>query len=241
MSRPQTQFRNFIIRLSTNDREKVHYFAVQFNHYAYILHDKDIFQDNTESHNAGDKKADHFHLLINSKDKFSKKQIIELCHKYIPHANESVSIMDNAKGGADYLTHETEKAIKENKHRYERSEIISDNIQFWYEKEVQQQIREDKEDWTKKLFMAYEENVLNNDYFELPATVIKDFVKKYGRDFIFNFSKVRDFALFYASCMRRDDERARAEVEHKMRLEALLEETDDEQPIFNAVNLSIPP
>lgn len=56
--------------------------------YAYILHDKDIFEEDTEEHKKGEKKKPHFHVLLSFKNARSDDSLKkELNLKHIETSN----------------------------------------------------------------------------------------------------------------------------------------------------------
>lgn len=85
--------RNFSIVLYPNENEKdkkTLEYIIKYFEYAYIEHDKDIWEEDTEEHKKGEKKKAHTHVLINLKNPRSieamKKELnidyIETCNFY---------------------------------------------------------------------------------------------------------------------------------------------------------------
>lgn len=113
--------------------KQFHYLDFQV---AVVLHDSDKVKAADDPFKISIEKA-HFHLIIRrlSKKRFRVNRIIQLLGlHYIKDDNFDDTIMWNA-GGAEiirdfasyflYLSHETNQAIVDGKHKYDRSEVIS--------------------------------------------------------------------------------------------------------------------
>lgn len=84
--------RTFCCELYPEDPEhlEVLEYIKKYFEYAYILHDKDVFDDETETHKVGDIKKPHYHVILNFKNARSidklKKELglnhIETCNFY---------------------------------------------------------------------------------------------------------------------------------------------------------------
>lgn len=64
------KFRTFACELYPEDSEhlKILEYIKKYYEYAYILHDEDVWEDDTEEHKAGDKKKPHYHVVLNFKN-----------------------------------------------------------------------------------------------------------------------------------------------------------------------------
>ncbi len=109
--------RNFAIVLYPNesekDKETLEYIINNFE-YAYIEHDKDIWEEDGEEHKRGEKKKPHTHVLINLKNARSDESMKdELQVNYIETSNFYAY--------ARYLIH----LGYPNKYQYEKEKIIT--------------------------------------------------------------------------------------------------------------------
>lgn len=72
--------RNFTLVLYPNENEKdlstLTYIVNNFE-YAYIEHNQDVWEEDTEEHKKGEKKKPHTHVLINLKNARSVKSMLE--------------------------------------------------------------------------------------------------------------------------------------------------------------------
>lgn len=70
------QFSYFAVRLYCEEKNNVLDMCVNalpVRHYAFICHDKDIWKDSTEGHNAGETKKAHYHIVLNMEQKTSRQ------------------------------------------------------------------------------------------------------------------------------------------------------------------------
>lgn len=153
------------------------------NRYAYILHDKDLYTEDVLNdkgeivHKAGELKKAHFHVLIdfiNAHTFTSVKRIFTTAED-----NPRVEKVTDRVAFFRYLTHKDEK----NAYKYPDSAIVSNDIKYYQDLEK----RGD--------FSTHSDCVAVQIIEDLRAKVpLKQMMYKYGRDFIINYQKYKDFA-----------------------------------------------
>lgn len=83
--------------------------------WAYILHDKDIYDDDRI-------KEPHVHVMMYKNDRFSLSYLKDL---FKDKKQQNFEFMRDKTSGFLYLTHDTESAKKDGKHIYDISEVIA--------------------------------------------------------------------------------------------------------------------
>lgn len=169
---------------------------VKCRHFAYILHDKDVFTESDEQHNIGDKKQEHWHLCINLTTKQTFKWLKDKFNEIAPDCNLWCHQMDDSEKAYEYLTHSTEKAINQGKTRYLDDDVFSDNKIYWTSEECKEDVKEDHNDY----ILTFLEDICQYGY--CPRMMIREYVTKYGRDFIFNYNKALTCASDILGCTK---------------------------------------
>lgn len=83
--------------------------------------------------------------------------------------------MHDITASFDYLTHDTEQAKAEGKHLYDKTDIITNNIDFFNNSATQE-----------------EDNMSLALCEMLDGVPIREIAKKYGRDFIIHFHSIKE-------------------------------------------------
>lgn len=107
--------------------------AFPIDYIACILHDKDIYTEDTEEHKKGDIKKTHYHFYV----EFHKHQRTSSVCKFIygefdkeNFAHTPLFKVENTSSLIKYFLHITEQAQKQHKHEYDRNDIISNNDEW---------------------------------------------------------------------------------------------------------------
>lgn len=191
------QFSYFFLRGYFDSAEDVlkAVLACDVRHYAFIYHDRDAYSESTEDHEIGDVKPPHWHIVINLKQKTSwnvvKRKILDL----FPDCGLWNRDLKSANAAADYLTHDSDVARALGKFQYPKSEVFSDNFDYWFSSEAEEAVKAEKVD----LIQEFCKEVLRDSYCR-PETLDKYF-NMGRRDFIFNYSR----ALHYCADRMRID------------------------------------
>lgn len=137
--------------------------SINAQHYAFIKHNKDLKDDGTP-------KKEHIHIVLVDD---TRRRAIRLCRLFNTTELRAITNTEQLSGSFLYLTHESKKAIAENKIIYDSKNIISNDID-WFRK-----FNSDISDGVDNSI-----NILNDINNE---TKTRDMVKKYGREFIYHF------------------------------------------------------
>lgn len=147
--------------------------------YAYILHDKDIYDDDVKEgeeilHKKGDLKKAHIHMVISF---YNVQRWSTVCKMFSTEEdNARVEVCNSRVAQYRYLTH----ADNPERYQYPKSSIVSNDINF-YEKV---QIHGDKKDV---------DNVAEKIIDDMLACVSPYLLcKRYGRDFIIHYRQYKD-------------------------------------------------
>lgn len=145
----------------------------QFSHYAFRVHDLDKNAD-------GSPVKTHYHGCIYSDTHLALSTLI----KRFPSVHFE-TMRGSRKDGYDYLTHKNnpEKA------QYSIDGIITDKAEFWQDTTKNTAKKDDKDDWVVSAVLTAFENKGRFSYDQM-----RSFLELYGRDFVFNYNKVLDFA-----------------------------------------------
>ena len=139
-------------------------------HYAWILHDKDVKEDGTP-------KAKHYHIAIYFKNARRWTAVKDMFD--VSGLTEDTTILGQiplktVKECALYLVH----ANDNNKYKYPLAEVNTDSLNWWYGKDGIAQ--------EKDLNLLDDLMNGNKTYFEM--------AQSYGRDYMLNFRRYADFA-----------------------------------------------
>lgn len=126
------------------------------NHYVSIIHDKDD-------------RDTHIHFICTFQQNISFEGAKRRIHSV---GNSFVQPVENLPGMFAYLTHSTEKAVEDGKHEYQQSELISDNIEYWYNRVAEKEEKKNNNEFINDLLAK--------------DMSIREMGIKYGRDFIKN-------------------------------------------------------
>lgn len=164
----QERFRNFAcISYLTEEQLKMflEHYKNDINHYAYARHDKD-------------ENEPHFHVILLW---YNNMTISALRKRFSKFSNQNTLAQPllNKSGAFEYLTHTDEKSKEEGKFQYDKSIIKTDNEDFWN-------------------YAIYEEDTEEDISIQivcdmLAGTPLSVMHKRYGRDFVINYSKYREF------------------------------------------------
>ncbi len=152
------------------------------NHYVSIIHDKDD-------------KDTHIHFICTFQQNISFEGAKKRIHS---NGNAFVQPVENLPGMFAYLTHTTEKAVEDGKHEYQQSELISDNIEYWYNRVAEPEEKKSNTEFIKDLLS---ENMN-----------IREMGMKYGRDFIKN---MHSYLAFRRAVYMTEPDIIEKPVEHK--------------------------
>lgn len=141
-------------------------------HYAYAVHDCDIYHEDGEGHSAGEVKKYHIHCLLLCDDKVTLSAISYTFHtlNVQPHSDFDISNRWN------YLIHDSETCRKEGKFQYSEDSRICDDLKFFKSRCV---VR----DSTQNALDMFDDIVKGINPRQL--------VKKYGFTYIMNYKNIR--------------------------------------------------
>lgn len=153
-------------------------YAGRIRHFAYILHDKDIYPDDEHDkktgaviHKKGDAVEPHHHLLLCMNNPITQTAIRNL----FPQGQTTLAqpIRDKADCFV-YLNHKD----KPEKYQYPDGDIVCDDLSYW------QNVQSGESD-DRTL------NILDDI---LAGVGFRELAKRYGRDLVINYSKYWSFA-----------------------------------------------
>lgn len=143
----------------------------QIRAYAYILHDKDLTEQGTP-------KEVHIHLLIKTVNTCTVEAVKKWFKGFTDEKglpiNTLAQPMHDITSSFDYLTHDTEQSRAEGKYQYPKTDIVSNDIEFWESNEKQ-----DQDNITLAII-----DLMNG----LPLSLV---AIKYGRDFIIHYQSIK--------------------------------------------------
>lgn len=139
--------------------------------YAYILHDKDVKDDGTL-------KEPHCHILVSTINAKTVEQVRGWFKGYTDDKGLPITTlgqpMHDVGSSFDYLTHDTEGALLENKYVYSSECIQGYNLSFFKDDTAQDE---------DNITLALSDMVDGIPLFEV--------AKKYGRDFIIHYQSIK--------------------------------------------------
>lgn len=140
--------------------------------FAFIKHDMDKWEEDTEDHKIGEFKKPHYHIILNLA---TQDTAVNVGKRY----NGRAEICHNLTKSIQYLVHKN----NEEKYQYQVAEVIYNNIE-WFEKHFY-------ETSSNKVYRMVEEMMNGKSFREL--------CEEYGRDFIYHWKDIRECAciLFY--------------------------------------------
>lgn len=157
-------------------------YSVRISHYAYILHDKDIYADDllrddgTYVHKKGEIEIPHFHLLVSFYNGHTLSAVKKLFTTKLDKPRAEV-ITDKVIQ-YEYLIHKNDP----DKYQYPKTDIVSDNLHY-FEKMC---IRGDKTDTDEKAV-----SIVNDILAGISPRIL---MHRYGRDFIIHYNQYKDMA-----------------------------------------------
>lgn len=155
------------------------YDTAKISHYAYILHNKDIYLEDGKNDvlefKKGDLRAEHLHIVLVFKQNVSLNQIRELLNIQ-KDKNIFGEIVKDKNGLADYFFHKNTPQ----KYQYEESSIISNDFNYFKQKTTNKEHKDIKD-------LIEDMTIYNLTYRELAY--------KYGRDFIINFRAYKTYVF----------------------------------------------
>ncbi|MBQ3550223.1 MAG: hypothetical protein IJA41_04515 [Clostridia bacterium] len=174
MSNKSRKIRNFAL-ISYLNEDKIlsvlNSHDSQIKAYAYILHDKDIRED-------GSLKEPHFHILLALYNATTCNSVVKWFQGFTDNNDLSINSfcepMHNISCCFEYLTHNTENAIQDNKYIYDESFVKGFNVDFFIDKDLQD---------TDNLSLALSEMINGVPLIEI--------AKRYGRDFVIHYGHIR--------------------------------------------------
>lgn len=162
---------------------------LKYRHYAYILHDKDVWtledeQKNSE-HKAGELKVVHYHVLITFVDKTTEHSVLRQFRRYCDDIGKPINTMcrvcSDKSFEFDYLDHSRYDCVLKGYYRYPHENIITDKHSYW------QSATHTDFDPLSQLFIDFYSGVPYIDLF-----------KKYGKLFIIHKAKIEELAFMMA-------------------------------------------
>lgn len=161
-----------------SERIKELYDSCILSHYAYIIHDKDVYlesgKNDVSEYKKGDPRPSHIHFILVFKINVSLKKINELLN-FPSDKNLFGEPTKNKSGFADYLLHKNTPQ----KYQYDTSEVVSDNYNYFCSK-----IGDSENNYIVNLL----NDLINQDVSFL------ELAKRYGRDLVINFRSYLSFA-----------------------------------------------
>ena len=143
-------------------------------YYAYIFHDKDIYDcnDTEDINKVGKLKEPHWHLLVNYKNAKNFDKALSI-FKVSGYTTLCIPIFDKIER-FEYLTHQNHPS----KYQYDKSLIVTNGYNFYTTSES------DKTITTINII---------NDILEKKS--LRYMVETYGRDFVINYQKYTNYAM----------------------------------------------
>lgn len=139
-------------------------YSSRIRHYAYIKHDKDTKDD-------GSPQEVHHHILL----QFTNALTLSACRKLFPIGQNTLGQAMRDKADCfKYLDH----SDLPDKFHYDHSLIVSDDIKYW---ESTQSGEADEKTMS----------VLDD---MIAGVSLRELVRRYGRDFVINYQRYREFA-----------------------------------------------
>lgn len=117
--------RNFSVVLYPDCLEHMNMLDYLLNHdyvfqIVYILHDKDVWEEDTEGHKIGEPKKPHYHVLVHSKNPMQLSAFLKFFHVWIDYAEPVSSVQSLLL----YFIHSTPDSM--NKFQYSPDELKGD-------------------------------------------------------------------------------------------------------------------
>lgn len=158
-------------------------------HYAYILHDRDVYLPTDKRVLSGDvpentPKEPHYHLVVNLRSgrgntsSAVRKWFQGFCRQnvFCQGVRKNLALM------LSYLTHSDKNSIKSNKVIYEQSEIVCDDVDWFHF------ACPDEGNLHINKTLSIINDILNN----CPLT---ELMRRYGRDVVVNYSRYSSYAF----------------------------------------------
>lgn len=147
--------------------------------YITIYHDKDLKED-------GSPKEPHFHTILTFENPHYLAGVSRMCRTLLEGDNSTVlvePVHDKCQAFL-YLTHETEECIEEGKPLYDPSLLLSNDLPYYQQ-------------WA----LSDGDNERTTEHFICDLLTLTPFqmALKWGRDYIKNFNKYREFINFAVS------------------------------------------
>lgn len=162
---------SLITYLSQNEIEEVIQAHTQhIKAYAYIYHDMDLTDE-------GHFKQAHYHILIATYNAYTLDTVRNWFLGFKDSNNLDINtfcerVLDKSQAYL-YLTHETEKAIRDGKYKYSKEDIHSCNSTYFLDNSVSDDC----------ILLALQEM--------LDGVLLCEIAKKYGRDFILHYGHIK--------------------------------------------------
>lgn len=178
--RSPTKGRHFFIRTYLSEEQiTVLILSHNIQHWAYILHDKDVF---TEGDKEGQLKEPHYHIILSLVNANTVSAVSRWFKGYTDSngllIQSHIEVCKDRFNAFDYLTHETQTCIERGDFIYSKSLIKSDSLHFFSGKN-----RSSEVDVVTECFIRF----LNGDSYSYLLSV-------YGKIFIYNFHKFQELA-----------------------------------------------
>ena len=149
--------------------------------YSYIVHDKDVYEEDTEKYKKGDLKPAHIHLLIKFKDD-QPQHIKNIASWFGIPKNFVGKIKHSWKAACLYQIHYYE----ENKYQYHISDVTAN---FDYESFIKEVRQKEEKQLKKSESDIYVERILSGDIreynktLEIPHKLLVDYQRKFDSAF----------------------------------------------------------
>lgn len=157
-------------------------YSVRISHYAYIVHDKDVYQEDLKDndgnyvHRAGEIEKPHIHLLVDFYNAHTPNAVKKLFTTELDKPR--VERVVDKVAQYEYLIHKNDP----DKYQYNKVYIISDDIDY-YEK---LSIVGEKRDSDDKAV-----SIVNDILAGISPRIL---MHRYGRDFIIHYNQYKDMA-----------------------------------------------
>lgn len=213
------RFRHFGIIFYGTQKELfviLHQYNERIAHYAFILHDKDVYLEDiyendkvTLKHKKGDKELNHYHVIVDLFNGATARAVARLFKTETDNAK--VEALNDLVQSYRYLTHKDNPE----KYQYSSDSVLSDDIDY-YEKLCIRGQKRDSDDTAIQIVEAL-----------LAGVNPRILMHRYGRDCIIHMSQYKDYA--HSIQLWELENRWRLVEEKKNKLEEVY---DDEQIPF---------
>lgn len=170
---------NFFVRTYLDEvqmRDIIEQHQGELKAWAYMLHDKDVFEEKDNKEKAGQPKEKHFHLVIACRSQHTVSGIqrwFKARDQDGKDINTHVEITADKEGSYQYLWHKNDPE----KAQYNKEKVVGWNKEFF---------EENAGNGEDNVYMALQD-ILNG----VPC---RELARRYGRDVILHYGAIKSFA-----------------------------------------------